>query len=116
MDFQRADLKQRIVKNNDQRTRWIGGHPLAHAIALCTALIPVSGAYAASPVFPIFGSYFPAWLVCAVLGVIVTVVVRRILVATGVNAHLPLAPVVYLSLAVASSIGIWLMWTGGGAR
>lgn len=73
-------------------------------------------AEAASPVFPVFGSYFPAWLVCAVLGIVVTVILRRVFVSTGINAYLPLAPLVYLCLAVTSSIVIWFIWTGGGIR
>ncbi len=80
------------------------------------AAVPASNALAAAPVFPVFGSYFPAWLVCAVLGVIVTVVVRRLFIAVGIDAQLPLAPVVYLCLTIAASIGLWLVWTGGGAR
>lgn len=80
-------------------------------LALCITLIPASDALAASPIFPIFGSYFPAWVVCAVLGAIITVIVRRIFISTGINDQLPLAPVVYLCLAIVSSIALWLVWT-----
>lgn len=84
------------------------------SIALIVFLATGSPAFAASPVFSVFGSYFPAWLVSALLGIVVTVIVRKVFISVGIHEFLPLAPVVYLCLTVAASVAIWLLWTGGG--
>src|SRR5262249_48143921 len=53
-----------------------------------------------SPQIDVFGSYFPAWMVCIVAGIVLTVVVRQVLVALEIDPHLRPAGLVYLSLWV----------------
>lgn len=69
-----------------------------------------SGAQA--PSVPIFGSYFPAWIICTALGVLFAVALRIILVKTGINEELPMPPLVYLSATVLGGVVCWLVWTG----
>ena len=57
----------------------------------------------------VFGSYFPAWIVCAILGVVGAVVARFILARLGVDEFLPLRLVVYLCLAIVFGLGVWLV-------
>jgi len=65
-----------------------------------------------SPSIPIFGSYFPAWVLCAVGGIIIAVALRFIFVAAHIDEHLPAAPLVYLCFAISAGIGLWLIWAG----
>jgi hypothetical protein len=58
----------------------------------------------------ILGSYFPSWMICAVIGMCATVAVRGLLVKVGVDKELPAPIVVYLALAVVFSLGLWLLW------
>ncbi len=74
------------------------------ALAGCTSQAP--------PSVPIFGSFFPAWIICAVAGVILALISRSILIGLGLDEHLPAPPLVYLSLAVGLSIGLWFLWSG----
>lgn len=60
-----------------------------------------------APAVSIFGSFFPAWILCALAGLVVAIVGWKIFAALGLDEHLPARLLVYLSLATASSIGIW---------
>ena len=63
-----------------------------------------------SPQIDVFGSYFPAWMVCIVVGIVLTVVVRRVLVALDIDAQLRPAGLVYLSLWVVFALSIRLVF------
>ena len=67
---------------------------------------------ARSPSIPIFGSYFPAWVLCAVAGILIALVLRVVFIALHIDEHLPAAPLVYLCLSISAGIGCWMYWTG----
>ncbi|WP_284321337.1 YtcA family lipoprotein [Dyella acidisoli] len=69
-------------------------------------------ACSASPSRNILGSYFPTWMVCALLGIVFVAVVRSVLVKTGVDASLPVPVIVYLCMWTAATLAIWLVWLG----
>jgi hypothetical protein len=73
------------------------------------ALLFLSGCSSA-PSRNILGSYFPSWMVCALIGMVATVAVRALLARTGIDAVLPMPIVVYLAIATAFSLAIWLLW------
>jgi hypothetical protein len=66
----------------------------------------------ASPSWTLFGAYFPAWLLCGLLGVFGALAARFGFVATG------LATVIPFQIWVCTAIGImvaslcWLVWLG----
>jgi hypothetical protein len=80
-----------------------------HFPALALVLVAVSGCSLA-PSQTILGSYFPSWMVCALAGIGASVVMRQLLVATGVGRTLPAPLVVYLALAAAFAFATWLIW------
>jgi hypothetical protein len=84
---------------------------LLHAATVGAALAPLS-ACSSAPSRNILGSYFPSWMICALLGMGATVVVRAILAKAGLDEELPVPIVVYLALATAFSLAIWLLWLG----
>ena len=65
-----------------------------------------------APAIPIFGSFFPAWIICAVGGIVLAVIIRAVLIALRIDEHLPAPPLVYLCLAISGGIGFWLIWSG----
>ncbi|MFE0014701.1 YtcA family lipoprotein [Mesorhizobium sp. NPDC059054] len=67
----------------------------------------------AAPAIPIFGSYFPAWIIAAVIGIVATILIRLILVAAGIDEHLPAPLLVYISLTLLCGIGAWFVLFGG---
>jgi len=65
-----------------------------------------------SPAQNLFGSFFPAWMLCATAGVITTVILRKVLSVIGVDRHLIAPPLTYSCIAVASTLLVWLLWFG----
>jgi YtcA family len=84
--------------------------PLRRFADLVAALL-VSGC-STSPSLNILGSFFPAWMLCAVAGILAAVVLRLALLALGINRYLIAPPLTYLSIAVAGTLLVWLLWFG----
>ena len=63
-----------------------------------------------APTVDVLGSYFPAWLICIVIGLVITVVVRQVLIGFRLDAHLRPAPLVYLCLMIFSTLAVWLLF------
>ena len=61
-----------------------------------------------SPTVDILGSYFPAWIICIVLGLALTLIARQILIGLKLNTHLRPAPLVYISILVSFTLVLWL--------
>jgi hypothetical protein len=78
--------------------------------ALTSSLSLAMAACSASPSRNILGSYFPTWMVCGLLGIVFVIVIRGVLVKTGVDASLPVPVIVYLSMWTAATLAIWLVW------
>ncbi|MFK2874810.1 YtcA family lipoprotein [Dyella lipolytica] len=89
--------------------RLIHGHGYLRA-ALTSTLSMSMAACSASPSRNILGSYFPTWMVCALLGIVFVIVIRGVLVKTGVDASLPVPVIVYLCMWTAATLAIWLVW------
>lgn len=70
------------------------------------------GGCSASPAQNIVGSYFPSWLICAVLGILTTAMVRQVLVMAGLERHLLLPPLTYAGMAVGAALLLWLLVYG----
>ena len=64
---------------------------------------------ARSPTLDVLGSYFPAWMVCIVLGLVLTVVTRQLLIGFKLNVHLRLAGLVYVCMTVLWTLAVWLL-------
>jgi len=65
-----------------------------------------------APSFVIFGAFFPGWMFCAFLGILVGVVTRIIFVATGVSEILPYQLFVCVSVGLIAGFLTWLFWFG----
>ena len=63
-----------------------------------------------SPSRNILGSYFPSWMVCALVGIAAAAIGRAILKATGLLGELPAPLAVMLAIACAVTFGVWLVW------
>src|SRR5438094_5233615 len=61
------------------------GRPIRSLAAAILIALPGCGV---SPSVNILGSFFPAWLISIVIGVVLTVVVRQLFVAIDVASHL----------------------------
>ncbi|MGY8619537.1 YtcA family lipoprotein [Pantoea agglomerans] len=65
------------------------------------ALFMLSGcAIQQAPAFPIFGSYFPSWMACALFGIVIAVIARVVFIRIGIDDSLPARLLVYVCLAL----------------
>ena len=58
----------------------------------------------------ILGSYFPSWMVCALVGIVLALVARGVLKATGLLQELPAPLAVLLAFGCAVNFALWLIW------
>lgn len=65
-----------------------------------------------SPAQNMFGSFFPAWMLCATAGIVIAIVLRQVFGAVGLNRYLIAPPLTYLCIAVAGTLFVWLLWFG----
>jgi hypothetical protein len=65
-----------------------------------------------SPTQDLFGSYFPAWMLCAVLGIVAAVIIRQILAVTGISDYVAAPLLTYAALGVSAMLLAWLLWFG----
>jgi hypothetical protein len=81
---------------------------LQFALIGCAAL---AGCAARSPSIPVLGAYFPAWMLCMVVGVVLATLVRIVFGLARID--LRPRPVVYPALAVAFALATWLAFYRG---
>ena len=63
-----------------------------------------------SPTVDVIGSYFPAWIICIVLGLALTLITRQVLIGFRLNTHLFPAPLVYVCMLVFFTLTLWLVF------
>jgi YtcA-like protein len=63
-----------------------------------------------SPSRNILGSYFPSWMVCALLGLALALVARALFKALGMLEELPVPLVLMLAIGTAGTFAMWLIW------
>ena len=68
------------------------------------------GGCAAAPSITVAGAYFPAWLVCALIGTLGAIVARMVLAGAGLAQTLPLQLLVCLSVGVVCAAVAWAGW------
>jgi len=76
-------------------------------------LLPLLGALtgcSGAPSRNILGSYFPSWMVCALVGLAVALLARVLLKALGLLSELPAPLVVLLCIGCATTFALWLVW------
>jgi hypothetical protein len=74
------------------------------ALAICST--------GCDPVINFYGSYFPAWVVCIVVGIFLAALLRWAFAATGLERHLGSLVIIYPALAFLLSAGVWLLFFG----
>ena len=78
---------------------------------------PSSGVWAISavflsgcdPVISVAGADFPAWILCLVIGILGSLCLKPVFVATGTDEWMTPRPLVYASLALTIGFACWLL-------
>jgi len=74
-------------------------------------VLPIAGC-SRSPTLDLLGSYFPAWMLCAAVGVVASVIIRQILAVVGVNEYVVAPLLTYAALALFATLLVWVIWFG----
>jgi YtcA family len=69
---------------------------------------PLLSSCSRAPSIEVLGSFFPAWLVCFIVAIVLTALARLALLRLRVKAALPL--LVYPSLAALFTFVLWLIF------
>ena len=67
---------------------------------------------AGPPAVNVVGSYFPAWMLCTLIGLVTAVCLRQILVLCRLEGLLLLPLVTHAAVALAVTLAVWLIWFG----
>src|SRR5262249_25627227 len=65
-----------------------------------------------APTMDLLGSYFPAWMLCAAVGIVAAVIIRQILSVAGIGDYIVAPLLTYAALAVSATLVTWLVWFG----
>ena len=60
------------------------------------------------PQLNVVGSFFPSWMLCATVGVVVALIAHRAFVRVGVDPYLGPRALVYPSLALLVTLVLWV--------
>ena len=84
--------------------------PTAAWLRCAAPLLGLLGGCEGAPSRNILGSYFPSWMVCALVGIALALAARAIFKASGLLEELPVPFVVMLAIACAGTFAMWLIW------
>jgi hypothetical protein len=76
-------------------------------------LLPLSGSTrigSYAPSLDVYGSYFPAWLICLIVGVILTVLVSQLGRLFDLSLLRKFGPLIPISLVLIFSIATWFLF------
>jgi hypothetical protein len=66
-----------------------------------------------APNVPLFGAFFPAWMLCALIGIGLALIVRTLSVATGLARRVAIPAVTYPLLAILFGAAGWIFFFRG---
>ena len=79
-------------------------------LAACIAAMLLNTGCSRAPSFNILGSFFPAWLLCGIVGIALAVVTRLIFLRTDFEKELSPLILVYPCLALFYTFTTWLLF------
>ena len=62
------------------------------------------------PQINVIGSFFPSWMLCAAIGIVIALVARQVFLRIGVDPYLGPRALVYPSLALFVTLVLWVTW------
>jgi YtcA family len=83
--------------------------PRIIGVAVAAATLLLAGCSRA-PSFNILGSFFPSWILCGVIGILLTVAARLLFVRIKLEEQLSPLILVYPCLAAFLTFSLWLLF------
>ena len=81
-------------------------------VGVIAASVPLFGCERV-PSVDVLGAYFPSWMLCILVGVALTLVVRRALAGAGLEPWIGPRGLMYPALALALALATWLLFFRG---
>ena len=78
-------------------------------VALAILALALAGCRV-GPSIDVLGSFFPAWMLAIVIGLVITGIVRQLFIATDLHAYLRPRGLVYACLIILSTLSTWLLF------
>ena len=60
------------------------------------------------PQINVIGSFFPSWMLCALIGIVSALLARRLFVRVGLDAYMGPPPLIYGCLALLVTLVLWV--------
>jgi YtcA family len=99
-------------RHPDGAERWFKRPPISAGF-LAPPLLSLCGcSEAGAPSFDLFGAFFPAWLLCGVLGIFVALGARIFFAARNLTDVLPFQLPLCASLGTILALLLWIVWFG----
>jgi hypothetical protein len=100
-----------------RRRIWKHGVPASPRVAASLlsvlSLLGLGGCGAGAPTLSLVGSYFPAWILCSLIGVSVGLAARVVLSATRLAETAAYPLVVCIAIGVIAGVAAWLIFYRG---
>jgi hypothetical protein len=80
------------------------------AVGVASLLTGLTAGCSRAPSFNILGSFFPAWILCGVIGILLTVGARLVFVRSKLEPELSPLILVYPCLAAFFTFTLWLVF------
>ena len=80
------------------------------ATASCMATVVFETGCSRAPSFNVLGSFFPSWILCGVVGILLAVGARILFVRANLETELSPLILVYPSLAALFTFATWLLF------
>jgi hypothetical protein len=76
-------------------------------VVLCWVAVRISSHH--SPTVDILGSYFPAWMICILSGLTLTLIAHWIIQVQNLKPYVGPAPLIYSCLMIIFTFGTWIL-------
>jgi hypothetical protein len=65
------------------------------------------------PTINIIGSFFPSWMLCALIGIVAALLGRRLFIRTGLDPYVGPPVLIYSSLGILVTLVLWVAFFRG---
>ncbi|MCQ8240750.1 YtcA family lipoprotein [Rhizosaccharibacter radicis] len=91
----------------------IAPHPFRNPSRIATVLFPLMlPGCTGAPAMNVVGSFFPAWMLCALIGIASAVVLRQVLMLCGLESYVVAPLLTHGAVALAVTLSVWLLFFG----
>ena len=88
----------------------MGEHFQGRRIGQAVLVLAFSGLAACDPVFDIDGAFFPAWMLCLIVGIVLAFAAHPVFIRLGIVEYLGPPVLIYPCLALLFTMATWLIF------